>query len=143
MKIAVRYSSRGGNTKAVAEIIAKQAEVKALRVFEPISEEVDVLFLGGGVWFANVTKDMKEFLATLDKNLIKKIVVFSTSGDLNSAIKVIKAAATKAGIPVVEQSLTLKLGLRGFSLMAPAGGDLKPEQIKRVEKFADDVLQNL
>lgn len=142
MKYAVRYTSRGGNTKAVAELIAQEAGVEALRVFEPLTEEVDVLFLGAGVWFMNVTKEMKEFLAHLDKNRIKKIVVFSTSADLDSATKVIKGAANRAGIPVDDRSLTLKLGFQGFSLMAPAGGDLKPAQVQKVKEFADQVLTN-
>ncbi|XHB95176.1 hypothetical protein AAFF39_08455 [Lactococcus garvieae] len=61
--------------------------MKAERISEPLEEEVEVLFLGAGVWFASVTKDMKEYLAALDSGKIKQIVAFSTSGHLESAIK--------------------------------------------------------
>ncbi|MBQ3427710.1 MAG: hypothetical protein IJH37_11310 [Clostridia bacterium] len=48
MNIAVRYYSRSGNTKAVAEAIAKAVNVDAVSVEKPeaqITEPVDVLFI--------------------------------------------------------------------------------------------------
>ena len=143
MKYAVRYASRGGNTRAVADEIAKKIDVKAERISEPLEEEVDVLFLGAGVWFASVTKDMKEYLAALDSGKIKQIVAFSTSGHLESAIKKITAAAKDKGIKVHEESFDLHLNMQGMSFFAPAGGDLTKEQINEVDAFVDKVLAKL
>ncbi|USJ21007.1 flavodoxin family protein [Lactococcus formosensis] len=143
MKYAVRYASRGGNTRAVADEIAKKIDVKAERISEPLEEEVDVLFLGAGVWFASVTKDMKEYLAALDSGKIKQIVAFSTSGHLESAIKKITAAAKDKGIKVHEESFDLHLNMQGMTFFAPAGGDLTKEQINEVDIFVDKVLAKL
>ena len=143
MKYAVRYASRGGNTRAVADEIAKKIDVKAERISEPLEEEVDVLFLGAGVWFASVTKDMKEYLAALDSGKIKQIVAFSTSGHLESAIKKITAAAKDNGIKVNEESFDLHLNMQGMTFFAPAGGDLTKEQIDEVDAFVDKVLAKL
>ncbi|BAV02097.1 flavodoxin family protein [Lactococcus formosensis] len=143
MKYAVRYASRGGNTRAVADEIAKKIDVKAERISEPLEEEVDVLFLGAGVWFASVTKDMKEYLAALDSGKIKQIVAFSTSGHLESAIKKITAAAKDKGIKVHEESFDLHLNMQGMTFFAPAGGDLTKEQINEVDAFVDKVLAKL
>ncbi len=143
MKYAVRYASRGGNTRAVADEIAKKIDVKAERISEPLEEEVDVLFLGAGVWFASVTKDMKEYLAALDSGKIKQIVAFSTSGHLESAIKKITAAAKDKGIKVNEESFDLHLNMQGMTFFAPAGGDLTKEQINEVDAFVDKVLTRL
>lgn len=143
MKYAVRYASRGGNTRAVADEIAKKIDVKAERISEPLEEEVDVLFLGAGVWFASVTKDMKEYLAALDSGKIKQIVAFSTSGHLESAIKKITAAAKDKGIKVHEESFDLHLNMQGMTFFAPAGGDLTKEQINEVDTFVDKVLAKL
>ena len=143
MKYAVRYASRGGNTRAVADEIAKKIDVKAERISEPLEEEVDVLFLGAGVWFASVTKDMKEYLAALDSDKIKQIVAFSTSGHLESAIKKITAAAKDKGIKVNEESFDLHLNMQGMTFFAPAGGDLTKEQINEVDAFVDKVLAKL
>ena len=142
MKYAVRYASRG-NTRAVADEIAKKIDVKAERISEPLEEEVDVLFLGAGVWFASVTKDMKEYLAALDSGKIKQIVAFSTSGHLESAIKKITAAAKDKGIKVHEESFDLHLNMQGMTFFAPAGGDLTKEQINEVDAFVDKVLAKL
>lgn len=143
MKYAVRYASRGGNTRAVADEIAKKIDVKAERISEPLEEEVDVLFLGAGVWFASVTKDMKEYLAALDSGKIKQIVAFSTSGHLESAIKKITAVAKDKGIKVNEESFDLHLNMQGMTFFAPAGGDLTKEQINEVDAFVDKVLAKL
>ena len=143
MTYAVRYASRGGNTRAVADEIAKKIDVKAERISEPLEEEVDVLFLGAGVWFASVTKDMKEYLAALDSGKIKQIVAFSTSGHLESAIKKITAAAKDKGIKVNEESFDLHLNMQGMTFFAPAGGDLTKEQINEVDAFVDKVLAKL
>lgn len=43
MKIAVRYQSRGGNTRGMAEIIAKMAGVTAEPVYVPLTEKVDLV----------------------------------------------------------------------------------------------------
>lgn len=57
MKIAVRYQSRGGNTKAVAEVIANSLGVKAEAVDNAITQWVDVLFVGGGVYINRHFRD--------------------------------------------------------------------------------------
>lgn len=140
MKYAVRYASRGGNTKAVAEVIADKVGVKALHAYEPITEEVDVLFVGGGVLFNSPTKELKEFLASLDGTKVKEIVAFSTAEFSGATIKKIEAAAKEKGIKVNSESLLLKLAYQGFSLFAPAGGDLKENQVKEVKSFVDKVV---
>ena len=43
MKIAIRYYTRSGNTKKLAEAIAEAASVEAKDVSVPLEEEVDVL----------------------------------------------------------------------------------------------------
>jgi flavodoxin len=44
MKYAVRYQSRGGNTRAVAEIIAGILGINAEPFDRPLDENVDVTF---------------------------------------------------------------------------------------------------
>ena len=82
MKIVVRYYSRTGNTKAYAEAIAKGAGVNAVSVDAvdaPITEPVDTLFLGGGLYAYGIDSHLKDYIAKLDAKLVSKAVVFSTS----------------------------------------------------------------
>lgn len=55
MKKAVRYYSRLGSTKTIAEAIAQGAGVQAVSITEEpeLTEPVDVLFLGGAP-YANI-----------------------------------------------------------------------------------------
>ena len=111
MKIAVRYFSRSGNTKAVAEAIAQAAEVEAISVDAQeavITDPVDVLFLGGALYKYGIDDHMKAYLETLDKAMIGKVAVFSTSWFSKHAIDLIKDGAAKKGIEVVSESLYVR-----------------------------------
>ena len=111
MNIAVRYYSRSGNTKAVAEAIAKAADVEAVSVDQDnaaISEPLDVLFVGGALYAYGIDNKLKEYLQTLKKEDAKKAVVFSTSWLSKHAIELIKKGLSEAGIPVTEEFYYVK-----------------------------------
>ena len=78
MNIAVRYYSKSGNTKAVAEAIAGAVGVKAIAVDtaqSDIKEPVDLLFIGGALYAYGLDKHLKEYLKTLKKENVKKAVI--------------------------------------------------------------------
>jgi len=130
MSIAVRYYSRSGNTKAVAEAIAAAANVKAVSVDQPaaaLAEPADVLFIGGALYAYGIDSHMKEYLKSLKKGDAKKAVVFSTSWISKHAIDLIKKGLGEAGIPVVEESFYVK-------------NKPNSEQLKAAEAFARKFL---
>lgn len=105
MKAAVRYYSRSGNTKALAEAIAGAAGVEAVSVDSAeaaLTEPVDVLFIGGALYAYGIAGKLKDYLKTLKKTDAKKAVVFSTSWLSKHAIDLIKKALRESGIPVEE-----------------------------------------
>ena len=63
MTVAVRYFSRTGNTKKLAECVASEAGVTAETVDVALSEKVDVLFLGSAVYAAGVDPSIKDFIS--------------------------------------------------------------------------------
>ena len=65
MKIAVRYYSRGGNTKKIAEAISEAVGVEAKTVSEPLTEDVDILFLGSAPYAFNVDDEVKKFIGNI------------------------------------------------------------------------------
>ena len=106
MKIEVRYFSRGGNTKALAEAIAKGLEVPAISVNEKgssINQKIDCLFIGGALYAYGLDKNLKSFLANLNPDNIEKAVVFSTSWISKHSIDLIKKALVEKGISVEEE----------------------------------------
>ena len=106
MNVAVRYYSRGGNTKSLAEAIAKGSNVSAISVDSEnskINEDTDVLFVGGALYAYGLDKHLKEYLDALDGNKIKRAVVFSTSWISKHSIDLIKKALIQKGIKVEEE----------------------------------------
>lgn len=140
MKTAVRYQSRGGNTKAVAEVIANSLGVRAETVDSTISEYVDVLFVGGGVYMSKADKSLCNFLSELSSNNVGQIICFSTSGSTSSAIKQMKKIAIHKGISVNENELLIKMRLQGHSFLGLQGGKLTDKQIEEVKLFTNKVL---
>ena len=130
MNYAVRYYSKSGNTKAVAEAIAKAAGVPAVSVDSAeaaLSSPVDVLFIGGALYAYGIDSHLKDYLKTLTKNDVKKAVVFSTSWISKHAIDLIKRGLAEAGIPSEAQTFYCK-------------GSPKPEQLREAEALAAKYL---
>ncbi len=111
MNIAVRYYSKSGNTRAVAEAVAEAVGVKAVSVDTAeadIKEPVDLLFIGGALYAYGLDKHLKEYLKTLKKENVKKAVVFSTSWLSKHSVDLIKNGLKEAGIPVEEEFFYVK-----------------------------------
>lgn len=102
-KIAVRYYSNTGNTKKIAEKIAATVGCNAETTEVDLQEKVDLLFLGAAVYWAGVDKNVKDFIARLDKNLVGKVVIFSTSALAERAAPSIKKQLAVKKIKVAEE----------------------------------------
>lgn len=111
MSTAVRYFSRSGNTKAVAEAIAKAAGVEAISVDRKnaaITETVDVLFIGGALYAYGLDSHLSDYLKDLDASKVKKAAVFSTSWISKHSIDLIKKGLSEKGIKVVEEAFYVR-----------------------------------
>ena len=105
--VAVRYYSKSGNTKSLAEAIAKGAGVIPISVDEDsakITEDIDVLFIGGALYAYGLDKVMNDYLAGIDGKKVKKAVVFSTSWISKHSIDLIKKALVAKGIEVADET---------------------------------------
>ncbi len=79
MTIEVRYYSKSGNTKIIADAIAQAVGVTAKQVDDPLDEPVELLFLGGGVYAGGMKRKIKKFLKNITAFQVENIAVFSTS----------------------------------------------------------------
>ncbi len=122
---AVRYYSRSGNTKIVAEAIARGIGVQAVSVDAAdakMNEPVDVLFIGGALYAYGIDKNLQTYIAGLDAGKVKKAVVFSTSWISKHSLDLIKKGLTEKGIAVEEETFYVK-------------NKANAEQIKQAEAF--------
>ena len=102
MKVAVRYYTRGGNTKKLADAIAKAAGVDAETTSVPLSEDVDVLFLGSSVYANGVDKEVKEFVRGIHVK-VGKVVNFSTAALVKSTYKQVAKLLEEKQIPFARE----------------------------------------
>ena len=124
MKIAVRYYTKTGNTKRLAEAVAAAVGAEALPISTPVTEPVDVLFLGNSYYAFSIDPEVRRFVSSLDKNLVKKIVNFGSAAMLNSTYKKVKAEADKAGIQMDPREFHCKGEFKGIHKGRPNEEDL-------------------
>ena len=111
MKVQVRYYSRSGNTKVLADAIAKGANVKAVAIDDDnalIDEKTDIRFIGGALYAYGLDSKIKKYISDLDANNIKKAVVFSTSWISKHSIDLLKKELAKKNIDVSEEYIYYK-----------------------------------
>ena len=125
MKIAVRYYTKTGNTKRLAEAVAKAVGAEALPISTPVTEPVDILFLGNYYYAFTIDPEVRQFVASLDREKVGKIVNFGSAAMMNSTYRKVKAVADKAGIPMDEREFHCKGQFKGMHKGKPDESDLK------------------
>ena len=124
MKIAVRYYTKTGNTKRLAEAVAKAVGAEALPLSSPIEEPVDILFLGNSYYAFSIDPEVRAFIRSLSKDKVGRIVNFGSAAMLNSTWKKVKAEADKKGIPMEKREFHCKGEFKGLHKGRPNSEDL-------------------
>ncbi len=124
MTYAVRYYTKTGNTKKLADALAKELGVEALSIDTPVSEKVDILFLGNSYYAFTIDPEVRDFVKNLDKNKVGKIVNFGSAAMLNSTYKKVKAEADKVGIPMDTKEFHCKGEFKGVHKGRPNAEDI-------------------
>jgi flavodoxin len=124
MKTAVRYYTKTGNTKRLAEAVAEALGTEALSISTPVDEPVDILFLGNSYYAFSIDPEVRNFIRSLDKNNVGRIVNFGSAAMLNSTWKKVKAEADKAGIKMDEREFHCKGEFKGVHKGRPNAEDL-------------------
>ena len=125
MKYAVRFYTKTGNTKRLAQAIAKELGVEALPLTSPITEPVDILFLGNSYYAFTIDPEVRKFIASLSKDKVGKIVNFGSAALLNSTYKKVKAEAERVGIPMDEKEFHCKGEFKMLHKGKPDDNDLR------------------
>ncbi|MDY3751653.1 flavodoxin family protein [Christensenella minuta] len=128
--VEVRYFSKSGNTKAVADVIAAEAGVKVGSVEGADAVRADILFLGGALYAGGIAGKLKKFIKTLSPEHVGCVAVFSTTANPNGAYAKIKKALDKQGLRVLEHEFHC------------TGGQAKSgEAARHAAVFANEVLE--
>lgn len=135
MKYAVRYYSKTGNTKKLADEAAALLNVEALSTSEPLTEKVDTLFLGSAVYAAGVDEEVITFLKH-NKDNIGQIINLSTAALLPSTYKQIKKIADENQIKISDSEFHCR---GSFSVMHK--GHPNAEDLSNLRTFIKEVTK--
>ncbi|MBQ1532748.1 MAG: hypothetical protein IIZ57_11440 [Solobacterium sp.] len=135
MKAAVRYYTKTGNTKRLAEAVAEAVGTEALPISIPVDEPVDILFLGNSYYAFTIDPEVRTFIRSLDKNNVGRIVNFGSAAMLNSTWKKVKTEADKVGIKMDEREFHCKGEFKGVHKGRPNAEDLAA-----AEAFARSII---
>lgn len=111
MKVAVRYYSRSGNTKLVADAIAQAAGVEAVSVDAPnaaLDEPVDVLFIGGALYAYGLDKHLTNFVRGIDGNKVGMAAVFSSAWLSRHALDLLRKELGARGVRVADKDFFVR-----------------------------------
>ena len=109
MTIAVRYYSRLGNTKTIAQAIAKGANTSAISIMdEPeLPEHVDLLFLGGAPYADIRSKHLRKYAVNIKPEMVSKVALFTTSNWSRRTVHALRKILKNKGIEVEENTSML------------------------------------
>ena len=102
MKIEIRYFTKTGNTKKLAEAIAQELNIKAQELSAPLSEKTDILFLCNSVYWAGADSSVKKFISE-NKSKIGLLVNVSTAAMIESTYAQVKKIAEKEGVKLSDK----------------------------------------
>ena len=134
MKIAIRYYTRSGNTKKLADAIAEAIGIEAKTTAEPLTEDVDILFLGSSVYAYGVDDEVKKFIDGINVK-VGKVVNFSTAALIKSTYKQVAKLLAEKNIPFAEEEFACK---GSFALMHK--GKPNADDCKAAADFAKKIV---
>lgn len=109
MKIAVRYYSRGGNVKMLAEALARGAGVEAVSIDEPngpLTEPVDILFIGGALYNFFIDPKLKQYIADMPEGIVTdRVICFGSSFLTRRPIYLMQDYLRQKGFVVAPQAV--------------------------------------
>ena len=136
MNKAIRYYSKFGHSKLMAEAIEKIADAKSASVIEPLREPVELLFLGAGVFLGSVNKAVIDFINTLTPDMVKCVVLFGSCAIIESPVPQMRKALEARGITVCNESFTCK------GSMGPVyGGHPNAQDVEAFKTFVAKIVK--
>lgn len=134
MKYAIRYYSKSGNTEKLANAISEVLDVPAYDISHELTEDVDVLFFGSGVYGCALDPAVVKYISNIGVN-VGEFVNFSTSGMMTSNYYLIKNVINTTNIPLSDCEFHCPGSFVGLNADRP-----NEEDIVNVKKFVYDFL---
>ena len=137
MKYAIRYYSKTGNTKKLADAIASVLNIEAKDISNALEDDVDILFLGSSIYGAAIDPAIIKFFDTLDVN-VSKIVSFGSSGTMQSPYNQISNLCHVHDIKLYKKQFHCPGAFVGMNANRPDSND-----IKNLKSFVNEIISDM
>ncbi|MBC8588972.1 flavodoxin family protein [Paratissierella segnis] len=137
MNTAIRYYSKTGNTKKLADAISEVTGAEAQTVDVPLNDEVDILFLGSSVYAAGVDEKVKKFIQSLNSRKVKKVINFSTAAILTSTYSQVSKLLSEKNILADSREFHCRGSFKVMHKNRPNG-----EDISELKSFVKEVMKS-
>lgn len=134
MKYAIRYYSKSGNTQKLADAISEVLDVPAYDISHTLTEDVDILFFGSGVYGCALDPAVITFISDIDVN-VGEFVNFSTAGMMTSNYEMIKDVISTTDMVLSQREFHCPGSFVGLNDGRPNDDD-----IEDIKKFLGDFI---
>lgn len=125
MQIALTYLTKTGHSKKIAEAIGKELGIKACNIKEgPELNDVDLLFIVGGIYGGKSLPELIAFVETLDNSKAKKVALITSCMSKVNKQDEVRAALVKKNIDVVADEFICQGSFLFFGLGHPNKEDM-------------------
>lgn len=125
MKIALIYATKTGHSKKIAEAIAKELQITAQNITsQPKLEEIDILFIVGGIYGGQSLPGLITFIENLDNNVVQKAALVTSCVSKNSKQDDVRSLLNDKKIIVVNDELICQGSFLLFGLGHPNKTDI-------------------
>lgn len=104
MEIGLTYATKTKHSKKIAESIADELKMEAKNVSShPSYENIDLLFLAGGIYGGESMPEMIEFVKQLTPRQVKNVVLITSCVSKKAYQEAVRRQLTANGINVIDE----------------------------------------
>ena len=111
MRVAIRYQSRGGHVKEIAEIISSGIDIEPISIDDPrapLTKPVDLLFIGGALYKYRLDPSLEEYIENIPEGMVRQAIVFGSSALTRRPVYLIQSRLKDKGIDINPMALYMR-----------------------------------
>jgi flavodoxin len=126
MKTAIIFASKTGHSKKIADAIAKEIATPALDAAQkPIIEDIDLLFIIGGIYGGQSTPELLEYVHNLESSKIKNAVLITSCVSKSAKQEEVRRILKEKNINVMEEEFICQGNFLFIGLKHPNKNDIE------------------